>query len=484
MGSGGTTRRQVATLAVVGLLTAGCGARWTDDQHAAVAARDSLRGGTGDAVAEPGATGGPGGSAATSGATVAAGAGTGSSGAATGAGPGGGGTVAATADPTGGGAAVPATGSLPCSAPSDAPGVTDSEITIGSISSLSGPVPGLGEPAAAAVRAYVEYRNSIGGACGRRIALQAADDGSDTGRYRTILSELDPQVIGFAGGLSLGDDGAADIIEQQQIPMIASRSADGVQGQPTVFDLNPPFASTSTPIGKYDYLYAQGAHDVALVYLAVDASRAEAQTQRSLMEASGMQIVQVVELPVATLSFDSAARSVANSGADYVLFIGAMSSNASMARAIADTGYDLQYLEFLEFAYGTGFAELAGDAGEGATMWIRTVPNEEAASNPGTAAFVQWMDQTSPGTDMDPLAAESWIAAKLLIDGLEALPGPITRQALVDHLRSIDRYDADGMLGPIRLGPQLNQGCFIGMRLQGGVWQRLAPSSGFLCSAG
>ena len=138
-------------------------------------------------------------------------------------------------------------------------------------------------------------------------------------------------------------------------------------------------------------------------------------------------------------------------------------------------------MEFLEFAYGTNFPELAGDAGEGATMWIRTIPNEEAASSPETAAFVEWMAQTDPGVDTDPLASESWIAAKLLVDSLEALPGPITRQALVDHLRSIDTYDADGMLGPIRLGAQVNQGCSIGVQLRGGTWQRLAPATGFIC---
>jgi len=220
------------------------------------------------------------------------------------------------------------------------------------------------------------------------------------------------------------------------------------------------------------------------VYLAVDASRAEAQTQRSLMEASGMEIVEVVELPVATLSFDSAARSVANSRADHLLFIGALSSNASMARAMADTGYELRYLELLEFAYGTNFAELAGEAGEGATMWIRTVPNEEAGANADVAAFVEWMALTSPGTATDTLAAESWVAVKTLVDGLEALPGPITRQGLVDHLRAVDLYDAGGMLGPIRLGPQVNQGCFIGMQLRSGAWQRMAPASGFLCSSG
>jgi ABC-type branched-subunit amino acid transport system substrate-binding protein len=470
-------RRGLIALAVVGLLTSGCGARWNDEQRASVLDRDRTSGSDATGAAAQATSAG---AVSRTGATTAGTTPTGAAGTSSGA------TGDGASDPGGTDAAgvVVDASAQPCTAPSDAPGVTDSEITIGSISSLSGPVPGLGEPAAAAVRAYVAYRNATGGVCGRQLALQAADDTSDSARYRSVISDLNPRVIGFAGGLSIGDDGSADIIQEQAIPMLASRSAEGVQGQPTVFDLNPPFADTSRPIGKYDYLFAQGARKVALVYLAVDASRAEAQIQRALMEASGMEIVTLVELPVTSLSFDSAARSVANSGADYLLFIGALSSNASMARAMADTGYVLRYLEFLEFAYGTEFSEFAGDAGEGATMWIRTLPNEEAASNPDLAAFVEWMGVTSPGTDMDTLAAESWVAAKALVDALEALPGPITRTALVDQLRSTDTYDAGGMLGPIRLGPQINQGCSIGMQLRGGVWQRLAPASGFLCSSG
>ena len=477
-------RRGVAALAVAGLLSAGCGARWDDEQRAAVVARSSADGGDAGAVTAQGAGSGAtgassGGGAASGGATPVATGGAGG-GASTGGSTGSaGGATGGAATPDG--AAATDAGALPCAAPSDAPGVTDGEIAIGSISTVSGVVPGLGAPAAAAVRAYVEYRNSTGGVCGRQLVLQEADDGGDSARYRSIISEIEPGVIGFAGGLAIGDDGSADLIRDRAIPMIASRSAEGVQGQPTVFDLNPPYADTSQPIGKYDYLASQGVQTVALAWAGVAASRAEALIQRSLMEASGLQVVQEIEYPVATFSFDSVARSVANSGADYLLFIGALSYNASMAQSIADTGYELQYLEFLEFAYGTDFAELAGAAGEGATMWIRTLPTEESASNAEVAAFVEWMGITDPGLDLDTLAAESFLAAKALVDGLEALPGPITRQALVDQLRSVGTYDAGGMLAPIQLGAQINEGCFIGMQLVGGAWQRLAPAGGFLC---
>src|SRR5690606_24541373 len=136
-------------------------------------------------------------------------------------------------------------------------------------------VPGLGASAAAAARAYAAYRNATGGVCGRKVVVRDVDDGSDTARYRALLRELDPQVIAFAGGLTIADDGSAEIIRNGKIPMLAARSAEGVQGQPTVFDFNPPYPDLSKPIGRYQHLYDQGARTAVLAYLAVDASRLE-----------------------------------------------------------------------------------------------------------------------------------------------------------------------------------------------------------------
>src|SRR5690242_11189246 len=59
----------------------------------------------------------------------------------------------------------------PCSAPSTAVGVTNDDITVGTISTLSGPRPGFGVSAQSGVQAYVAYRNATGGVCGRKIKL-------------------------------------------------------------------------------------------------------------------------------------------------------------------------------------------------------------------------------------------------------------------------------------------------------------------------
>jgi ABC-type branched-subunit amino acid transport system substrate-binding protein len=455
-------------LAALLVATTACGARWSDAQRTTVVDRyrpanaTSAQAGTGSALNPEAAT-------ATAGPTAGTAPLTGS-GAATS-------RQGSALTPAGGGS-----GAAPCAAPSTAPGVTPSEIRVGAISSVSGPVPGLGASAAAAARAYVAYRNATGGVCGRKITLTEGDDGTEGSRYRTLVTDMSSSVLGIAGGFSVGDVGGIDVIDQAKLPVVTNPSDKHEDTVASMFDINPPFPNPDAVIGKYRYLYDQGVRTATAVYIAVSQSRAEAQRQERLMKAAGIRVVSVQELPLSTLSFDSAARGVANSGADYLFFIGDANANGSMARSMADTGYHPKVSEYLTFAYGAGFIQLAGPAAaEGASSWIRTLPNEEASTNPEMAAFLEWMGRTAPGVDQDVFAADSWAEAKAFFDSLQALPGPITRAGLVSQLHSVGTYDAGGMLGPIRLGAKLTNGCVIGMQVRGGAWKRMTPATGFLC---
>jgi branched-chain amino acid transport system substrate-binding protein len=468
--------RRFGMLLVMGAVAtsaSGCGARWTDEQEATVLARDQ---GGGGATAAGGATGTGRAPTGTASGTPA---------------PGGGATPDSSGAPGGqapGAApgAAPAEGSgeggpLPCAAPSDEQGVTDSQIVVGEISSLSGPVPGLGASAAAAARAYVAFRNATGGVCGREVVLREADDGTDSARYRSSLSELDPDVLGITGGFAVGDIGSEDLINQLGIPIV--NTPTGRTGElPMVFDINPNFPQPDMLIGKYRYLYEQGARTVSMSYIAVDQSRIEANIQRALMEAAGLEIVHVNELPLSTLSYDAAARAAANSGANYLWFIADTNGQASMARSVDETGHEWLFKEFSYTTYGTNFIELAGEAAEGATSWIRSLPTEEASTNEAMATYVEYMNLVAPGLPQDLFSIDSWVGAKVFLESVEALPGPITREALVAQLASIESYDAGGMFAPINVGQDLSQGCFMAMIVRDGQWQRLAPEGGgYLC---
>ena len=371
--------------------------------------------------------------------------------------------------------------SLPCAAPSHEKGVSPTTITVGAISSESGPVPGLGSSAAAAVRALVAQRNATGGVCGRKIVLKEADDGTDSARYRSALRGLNPNVLGISGGFAIGDIGSEDLVNELQIPIVNGPTQYTGRVR-WVFDINPDLPKPDMVIGKYKYLYDQGARKVSMTYLAVDQSRNEASIQRKLMEAAGLQIVHVNELPLSTLSYDSAARAAANSGANYLWFIADTNGAANMARSVHETGHEWLFKEFSYTTYGTNFIELAGDAAaEGATSWLRSLPTEEAATNKAVADYVEWMDRVAPGLPQDLFSIDSYVSAKVFFEALEALPGPISREAWVRQMESIESYDAAGMFGPILLGKELSRACGVGMIVKGGKWRRLAPASGFLC---
>ncbi len=441
--------------------TAACGTRWSDSQRASVKARYAGTANRAAAVTPDDATT----DAVTSDTTPGA---TGSNDAVSNA-------ATGTKNPS-----VAATANRPCAAASNAPGVTAATLTTGTINTVSGPVPGLGETSQAAVRAYVAYRNATGGVCGRKVVLKTGDDGYENSRYRALVVSMEPQILGISGGLGTGDGGGVDVIESKKIPVVSTATADTFQASPMVFDINPPFANTHAVIAKYRWLYDHGVRTAALVYIDLAQVKTQVDQQRNQMEAVGIKIVYDKAVPLSTLSYDEAARGVANSKADYLFYPAAGNLNASMAKSMADTGYKLKYGEYLT-AYGSNFIELAGSAAEGAISWARALPNEEPNTVPEQTAFLTWMNRAAPGVEADTFAADAWSAAKAFFDAVSALPGPISRDAVLAQLKSVTTFDAGGFFGPIQLGKKLSNGCYIAMQVVSQKWKRLTPDRGFLC---
>jgi ABC-type branched-subunit amino acid transport system substrate-binding protein len=455
-------------LLAASMLTTACGARWSSSQRAAV-----LRSrGDGPAAAN-GAASGPGVTSA-SGQPVVGGESAGSSA-----------TTPAAGDATtpgqrvaDGATGVP--GPRPCTAPSSAPGVTSAAINVGAIATISGPVPGLAQSSQAGASAYVAYRNSVGGVCGRRIVLKSADDGFEQTRFRAIIQDMAKSTFGLISTFAGGDGGGVDIATNAHLPVTASALSDQFQDAPTVFDINPPPKDPHAPIAKYKYLYEHGVRTAAIGTIAQAASLAQMNLQQAQLEASGIKVVLRQELPLSTLSFDAPARAVANSKADYFLWLAAGSLNSNMAKSIKDTGYKLKYFDVLT-AYGSSFIDMAGSASDGVISGSRALPSEDGGSNRELDTFLSWMARTAPGIAPDPFAVDAWASSKAFFDNLEALHGPITRDGLIAQLKTVTNYDAGGMYGPINLGQKVSNSWYVLMQVVGRKWQRLAPAQGFIC---
>jgi ABC-type branched-subunit amino acid transport system substrate-binding protein len=460
----------VAVLAACAVLAgaAGCGARWSDDQRAELA---SIERSSGDSGSES-ATGSGGALDASTNSTI--------SDPGTTSGSTGGGTTGSVEGGTTGGTSGQAPSvPKPCNAPSNAPGITDKTITLGTVNSISGPSPGLGASSLAAARAYIAYRNSIGGVCGRQIVLKEGDDGVDNARNRALVSDFETKTLALISGNACGSDGSAQIIEERKYPVVGLACGTKLPQVSTFFSMSPRDIENSST-AYYRYLVGQGVKKAAVVYVSAEVAAIEGRQKIGNLKASGIQVVLDLPIPLTTLSYDSTARAVANSGADYLVFVHASASSAAMAKAMADTGHKLKYSEY-RVAYGSNFIDLAGTAAENTITWITWLPDEDGGSVPEQKLFLQWMQRTAPSAFHDTFANNVWAAAKLLLDSLETEPGPISREALLAGLNGTGKYDAGGLIAPAEIGKHHDSGCMVGMVAKNGKWQRLTPAQGFLC---
>ena len=82
---------------------------------------------------------------------------------------------------------------------SQAPGVTDKEILIGSCAALEGPSSFLGRETVAGAQAYFEAINDEGGVNGRKLRLVSYDDSYDPAKAQACWDKLMAQKV-FAMG--------------------------------------------------------------------------------------------------------------------------------------------------------------------------------------------------------------------------------------------------------------------------------------------
>ena len=109
-----------------------------------------------------------------------------------------------------------------CDGFKNSPGVTDSEITIGNASDISGPVPGLFESAQDAVKAYVAYFNSTSDICGRKLKLATYDSRTDAGADQQDYAKGCDEVFAMVGSMSAFDSGGAGTAQSCGLPDIRS----------------------------------------------------------------------------------------------------------------------------------------------------------------------------------------------------------------------------------------------------------------------
>ncbi|MBU2662830.1 ABC transporter substrate-binding protein [Actinoplanes bogorensis] len=139
-------------------------------------------------------------------------------------------------------------GSSGGSSSADTPGVTDTEIVVGTHMPLTGPAAAGYSKIAPATKAYFDYVNANGGVHGRKITYKIMDDGYNPANTQQVVRQLvlQDKVFAILNGLGTPThSGVLDFLKTNRVPDLfvasGSRSWNQPDKYPGTFGFNPDY---------------------------------------------------------------------------------------------------------------------------------------------------------------------------------------------------------------------------------------------------
>jgi len=374
----------------------------------------------------------------------------------------------------------------PAGGTSNGPGVSSTEIDVGNVSTLTGPIPGLFVGAERGTQAFAAYINSVGGVCGRKLVVKSADDNLDASQNDTATQSLANQVLAFVGSFSVDDQGGAPVLKQDNVPDI------GEALSPDRFNLPNNFSPQPEPVGWNiaPYLYFKQRYPQVVAKMAYFTENNTTAEQEGLAEVQALKSIGYnfvyhedgVE-PTQT-NFDAEARAMQQAGVQGIVFQATASVYADMAKSLYNIGYQIPFADYGAPAYDPAFISGAGPAANGAILEqsVAMYGGEDAGAIPQVALFDKWYQAVYHAVP-DLFAAYGWMSGMLFVEGINAGGAP-TRSALLAGLGTVQQFTAGGMVATDNPAKKTPAYCWIAIDVTGGKFVRdpSMPATGFDCA--
>lgn len=267
------------------------------------------------------------------------------------------------ARPTTGGAstvaAAPGANPVGATAPT-APSGPKPPITIGSVSTLSGPAASGELPGLEGLQIWVKWINERGGVRGHLINLVVADDNSDGARHRQLVQEFVERkgVIAFVQqGEALTGAGSVDYVTKKGVPVINSEGGnDYFYKSPMYFPLvaHGEELIKGTLFNSAEYAKAKGVKKfgvIACTEAQVCNDTARLNGNADNVRAAGMELVYTARTSLAQPDFTAECIGARNAGAEIVQIALDGNSVARVAASCARQNYRPLFSVFAAVAF-------------------------------------------------------------------------------------------------------------------------------------
>lgn len=341
----------------------------------------------------------------------------------------------------------------------EGPGVSASEIKLGTWLPLTGPYASYGIPFRAGIDAAFGAANTAGGIKGRKVLMIVEDNAFNPQRTVAAARKLieRDQVLAIALPFGIVTAAAFDyVLGEAKVPMINPYGSqiDWFQPpRPGFFGATVYYENQYHTIGRW--LAKDGHKNVVVLHQAlVSAVKASAHVEKGVKTVSNDVKVELIASKLGTTDYVPAALDIVKKNPTAVTLFIAQDEAVAAAKALREQGYKGEFYTFSP-AVSSSTLELAGKALEGAKGISLTRPL--TANTPGMKNFLQAMAKYASTETPDYISLMGYAMSMVTLEALRRIDGPITREALVQSMYTIRNFDT-GILPPVSYAPDRHMG--------------------------
>jgi branched-chain amino acid transport system substrate-binding protein len=340
------------------------------------------------------------------------------------------------------------------------PGVSDTEVTIGTSAGLTGPIAMWGNRMSRiGPQVYFDYINDQGGVYGRKIKQVVLDDGYQPPRSVANHKRLIQRDHVFALLLSMGTPtvtASISTITRNKVPLIAPATGAhkwGYEYRPYVFQVGADYWHQSAVAVDY-IIQEKGLKRWCVFYQDDDYGKDVLNGTSNQLKKHHLELLATETYKRGGIDVSGQVAKLRAANCDVVMLGTVYRSGSLFMREKEKVGWDVQTVGISPTATQT-FVDLSGSAGVG---HLNTMSNPPVDSDrPGVAEFRTLMQKYFPDEKISEEALYGFIAAKTFVAGLQAAGRNLTRASLIKGMESLKDYD-NGITDKITFGPEDHQG--------------------------
>ena len=302
---------------------------------------------------------------------------------------------------------------------------------------LEGPSGHIGERFSLGIDTVLRDVNQRGGIAGRPVKIWRLNDGyePDQALRNTHWFAEEPTVLALFGYFGTPTSHAALPVAQAAglslIAPLTGASSLRSEGQSSVLHFRASYAEEAKRI--VDHLVNDGFIRIGVAYQNDAYGKDVLASTLAALKAHGLEAIATAPLPRNSMDTDAAAKTLATAKPDALVVISLSKTMASLVNNLHRLGSRPQLMTVSPTGTKALFKDLPQAAAYGVGV-TQIVPFPWDGRHPAVALYQKLLRQHQPDVDFDFISLEGFMAARWLVNAMEAVAPQITRERLSKEL--------------------------------------------------